>query len=83
MPDPGYDPRVQARKDKLVSEARITLQAIRELASPGVEEPWCDPATLAAAVTTGILDAPQLKNNPFGRGMHPHPDPEGDVRGSG
>jgi hypothetical protein len=33
-----------------------------------VEDPLLDAATLARAVTSGILDAPHLKNNPFGRG---------------
>ena len=52
-----------------MAEAGITLAAIRSLAGPGVEDPWSDPATLAKAVTSGILDAPQLQNNPFGRGQ--------------
>jgi methylmalonyl-CoA mutase cobalamin-binding subunit len=68
-PDPGADPRVQTRKDELVSEARLTLEAIRSLAGPGVKDPWTDAEVLAAAVTSGILDAPQLKNNPCGRGL--------------
>ncbi|OGN74424.1 MAG: methionine synthase [Chloroflexi bacterium GWB2_49_20] len=67
-PDPGTDPRLQARRDELVAEARITLEAIRLLAAPEVDDPWTDAATLAAAVKTGILDAPQLKNNRFGCG---------------
>jgi methylmalonyl-CoA mutase cobalamin-binding subunit len=68
-PDPGTDPRVQACKEELVADARLTLDAIRSLAAPGVEDPWTDTATLARAVTSGILDAPQLKNNRFGRGV--------------
>jgi hypothetical protein len=67
-PDPVTDPRVQARKDELVAEAHLTLEAIRSLAAPGIEDPWADAVTLAAAITSGILDAPQLKNNRFGRG---------------
>jgi len=67
-PDPGADPRVQARRDELAAEARLTLEAIRSLAAPAVKDPWTDATTLAAAVTSGILDAPQLKNNRFGRG---------------
>jgi hypothetical protein len=67
-PDPGADPRVRGRKDELIAEARLTLEAIRSLAAPDVGDPWTDAATLAAAVTSGILDAPQLKNNRFGRG---------------
>ncbi len=60
---------VQERKERLVSEASLTLEAIRGLAGPGVNDPWTDPPTLAKAVTAGVLDAPQLVNNKFGRGM--------------
>jgi len=62
-------PEVQARKDHLIAEARITLDAIQKLAAPGVDDPWADPATLAKSVTVGVMDAPQLLNNKFGRGM--------------
>ncbi|MBC7242146.1 MAG: cobalamin B12-binding domain-containing protein [Anaerolineae bacterium] len=68
-PDMTRDPRVQERKEELIAEAQVTLEAIRELAGPGVEDPLLDPATLARAVTTGILDAPHLKNNPYARGI--------------
>ena len=67
-PDLTLDPQVQARKETLVAEAGVTLDAIRALAGPGVMTPLADPATLAAAVTGGILDAPHLANNPFARG---------------
>jgi hypothetical protein len=59
---------VQARVAELVAEARVTLEAVRSIAGRGVDDPWADAATLAKAVTRGVLDAPQLKNNPFGRG---------------
>jgi hypothetical protein len=52
----------------LIAEAQVMLAAIRDLANPHVLDPLSDPATLARAVTTGILDAPQLKNNPFALG---------------
>ncbi len=68
QPDMTCDPRVQERRRHLVAEAAITLEAIRRLASPDCPDPLTDPATLTRAVTTGILDAPQLRNNPFGRG---------------
>ena len=67
-PDMTADPAVQARREELVAEAQVTLDAIRGLARPGVTDPLTDPATLARAVTSGILDAPQLRNNPFGQG---------------
>ncbi|MCS7009884.1 MAG: methionine synthase, partial [Anaerolineales bacterium] len=68
-PDMTRDPAVQTRKEELIAEAQVTLEAIRRLAPPGVDDPWADAATLARAVTTGVMDAPQLKNNPYGRGQ--------------
>jgi methylmalonyl-CoA mutase cobalamin-binding subunit len=67
-PDMTQDPRVQARARHLVEESRVALEAIRSIAGPDTTDPWTDPAVLANAVCTGILDAPQLRNNPFGRG---------------
>ena len=61
-------PEVQDRKRILINEARVTLEAIQNLASQGVDNPLADPQTLAKAVTAGVLDAPQLMNNSFGRG---------------
>ncbi|MCS6992349.1 MAG: methionine synthase [Anaerolineales bacterium] len=68
-PDMTQTPEVQARKEQLIDETRILLEAIREIAAPGVEDPWADAATLTKAVTLGLMDAPQLRNNPFGRGQ--------------
>jgi hypothetical protein len=67
--DPTGAPEVQERKSALIREARVTLDAIRQQAAGGVADPLVDPATLARAVKLGILDAPQLQNNPFGRGQ--------------
>jgi methylmalonyl-CoA mutase cobalamin-binding subunit len=68
QPDMTADPAVQVRKNELVHEARVTLGAISALAGPGVDDPLADPATLAKAVTAGMLDAPHLRNNRFARG---------------
>ncbi|RIK36145.1 MAG: methionine synthase [Chloroflexi bacterium] len=67
-PNMTHDPAIQARKAELVSEAGITLAAIRNLAGPAVDNPLADAATLARAVEVGILDAPQLRNNRFAAG---------------
>ena len=67
-PDMTMDPAIQERRKELTREAGLTLNAIRSLAFPGVEEPLTDAATLARAVTCGILDAPHLRNNPFALG---------------
>jgi methylmalonyl-CoA mutase cobalamin-binding subunit len=66
-PDLTADPAVQRRKAQLIDETRRLLDAIRAL-GPGVDDPFSDPATLAAAVAHGLLDAPQLVNNPFAPG---------------
>ena len=68
QPDMTVDPIVQDRKAELISEARVTLDAIRALAGSQVKDALTDPATLTKAVTAGIMDAPQLRNNPFARG---------------
>jgi methylmalonyl-CoA mutase cobalamin-binding subunit len=68
QPDMTSDPAVQQRKEELIREAHVTLEAIRALAEPQVTDPFTDPPTLARAVTTGVLDAPHLRNNPFARG---------------
>ncbi len=68
QPDFSRDPRVQTRKDEIIRETNAILDAIRALATPETKDPFTDPKTLARAVTSGILDAPQLVNNPYGRG---------------
>lgn len=66
--DMTVDPRVQARKNYLIEQTQITLQAIKAISLAGSDDPLTDPPTLTKAVNLGILDAPQLKNNPFAPG---------------
>ena len=68
-PDMLADPQVLKRTSELIEEAKITLKAIRNIALRDALDPLTDPATLAHAVSSGILDAPQLRNNPFARGQ--------------
>ncbi len=67
-PDMTLDPRILACKQELLVEAQVTLDAIRGLAGRGVTDPLVDPATMAQAVASGILDAPHLRNNRYARG---------------
>lgn len=67
-PDMLADPAIERRASHLISEANRTLDAIRSLAGKEVVDPLLDPAVLSMAVTSGILDAPQLRQNPYGRG---------------
>ncbi|NLG67958.1 MAG: cobalamin B12-binding domain-containing protein [Firmicutes bacterium] len=68
LPDMAADPAVQARRDELLDEARVLLDAVAELAPAGVDDPLADAATLARAVHVGLIDAPHLRNNPEARG---------------
>jgi len=68
-PDMTADPAIKKRRKKLSAEANAILDAIRSLAGTEAADPFTDAATLARAVTSGILDAPQLVNNKFGRGQ--------------
>jgi methylmalonyl-CoA mutase cobalamin-binding subunit len=67
-PDMTADPRIQDRAAKLASEASFTLQAIRNISKTHDQDPLTQPENLARAVSLGILDAPQLRNNTYGRG---------------
>ena len=68
MPDMTKDPEVQQRKDELVKEAMVIVDAIRQLGAGKVDDPLTDPDILARAVEIGVLDAPQLKGNPYACG---------------
>jgi hypothetical protein len=62
------DKAITKRKKELVKEATLLLKAISALAGEEVTDPLIDPATLTRSVTSGLMDAPQLRNNEFGRG---------------
>ncbi|MDO9088375.1 MAG: cobalamin B12-binding domain-containing protein [Anaerolineaceae bacterium] len=66
-PDMTFDPAIQSRIKKLVSEASLILEEIKKIKSDS-DGGLVDPQVLATSVLQGILDAPQLKNNRFGRG---------------
>jgi hypothetical protein len=68
-PDMTQDTRIITRSDELAQEAAATMEAIKSLSPDDIDEPLIDPGTLAKSVTSGLLDAPQLKNNPYGKGQ--------------
>ena len=68
QPDMLMDPIYIKRKDELVRESRLTLQAIRKLYFGKEGDPFTSPENLADSVKKGILDAPHLRNNQFARG---------------
>jgi methylmalonyl-CoA mutase cobalamin-binding subunit len=65
-PDMTADAIVQSRIKHLVSEATFTLDTIRSMGDGN--DALLDPKVLTEVVQSGILDAPQLKNNRFGLG---------------
>jgi methylmalonyl-CoA mutase cobalamin-binding subunit len=67
-PDMTADPKIRRRITWLIGEAQIILQAIREISPNKDKDPFIDPETLTKAVALGIMDAPQLKNNPYAKG---------------
>lgn len=66
-PDASLHPAVQARKDVLLAEARILLDAIASMG--GGEDALTDPLNLARAIKAGLLDAPDLKGNAYASGV--------------
>jgi methylmalonyl-CoA mutase cobalamin-binding subunit len=66
-PTMSADTIVQRRKEQLIDETERLINTISTLGS-GADDPLSDPATLAQAVVLGLLDAPQLVNNPFAQG---------------
>lgn len=67
MPDMTHDPLVLERKEQLISEANVLINAITETAVTDTD-PLTDPKVLAKAIASGLLDAPQLKGNPYASG---------------
>lgn len=67
-PDLTADPVVQVRRDELIREAGLIIEAIQAMARQGSDDPLTDPILLQEAVRCGILDAPQLQGNPEAAG---------------
>jgi hypothetical protein len=66
-PDMTSDPLVVERKQELIHETEVLLDAMRSL-KPDVSDPFLDAQVLCDAVAIGLLDAPQLVNNRYARG---------------
>lgn len=63
------DERVQTRKEALLADARLLLDAIKRLGETmGSDDPWADPHVLDRAVRIGLIDAPHLRGNPAAAG---------------
>ena len=60
MPDLVLNPAVQARKRELTEEASILINALRKYGADRSDDPWSDPAVIAGAIRTGLLDTPHF-----------------------
>ncbi len=65
-PDMTADPLVQQRKRWLIEQARVIIEAIRQLGQRAgvVGDALLDVDTLARAVEVGLLDVPHLRGHP-------------------
>jgi len=64
LPDLANDLKIQQRKQELLTEANVLLNAIKDSGSDLSDDPWSDAKTLALAIQKGLLDAPHFRGNP-------------------
>ena len=65
--DMTKDARVQNRREELVNEAKIIIEAVKSLKKNNMD-PLIDPEVLTEAVRIGILDAPHLQGSEIAKG---------------
>lgn len=65
--DMTKDEKVQERKNSLIEEAKIIIEAIKSLKKNDID-PLIDPEVLTEAVRIGILDAPHLQGSDIAKG---------------
>ncbi len=69
IPDMTIDPVVIERKNEIINETHVLIDAIVELGHRmGIDDPLINPVVLTRAVKIGLLDAPQLRGNRFASG---------------
>ena len=59
---------IQNRVQELVADAKIVIEAICQLDNGDSADPLSNAVVLSAAVQQGLLDAPRLLNNKYGKG---------------
>lgn len=64
MADLTSDVKVQQRKQELLAEAKVLLNAIKNFGADLSDDPWSDAKTLSSAIQKGLLDAPHFRGNP-------------------
>lgn len=64
LPDLANDEKVQHRKQELMTEAKVLLDALKKFGSDRSDDPWRDAHFLSFAIQKGLLDAPHFRGNP-------------------
>ncbi|MEJ6950898.1 cobalamin-dependent protein [Natronospora cellulosivora (SeqCode)] len=67
-PQFSTDQEVIKRKEELLNEAKVLLEAIRELGFQNNNDPLSDPSSIIKAIKIGLIDAPHLKGNQLAAG---------------
>jgi methylmalonyl-CoA mutase cobalamin-binding subunit len=67
--NPLDDKEVLTRKNELVKEAQRLIATIRSLGDESSIDPLIEPVTYVRAIRKGVLDAPDLRNNPIAKGL--------------
>ncbi|HWA06539.1 MAG TPA: methionine synthase [Ignavibacteria bacterium] len=63
LPDMKNDPAVKNRRDELLEEAAILLEALNTFGGNVSEDPHGDANVIAKAIKYGLLDAPHFRGN--------------------
>lgn len=63
LPDMKNDPAVKNRRDELLEEAAILLEALKTFGGNVSEDPHGDANVIAKAIKYGLLDAPHFRGN--------------------
>lgn len=64
LPEFTSDKKIVERKNQLVEEARVLLEALKNFGQSHSGDPLTNPKTLASAIKIGILDTPHFIGNP-------------------
>jgi hypothetical protein len=68
-PDMTTDPKIQQRRAALKTEAMAIVAGMRELGKDVPGDPLLNAEVLARSVEAGLLDAPNLRGNPYACGQ--------------
>lgn len=65
MPDFYSDKSIQQRKNDLLKEAGVLMDALKSMEKGSGKDSFSDPGILASAIEKGLLDAPHFRGNEY------------------